>query len=119
MLLQVVHEDIDVSQEPFLEQERTAHLEVTPTAPAGTTIKFNRYIYIFFNFMYTIVYLINKCFALVAVDADHCMRPPSRKRMWRYQLDRTLEETGREESEGVDTDVRILDLLQKKKPIKK
>ena len=47
MLLHVVHEDIDVSQEPFLEEERTAHLEVTPTAPAGTTIKFNRYIYIF------------------------------------------------------------------------
>ena len=47
MLLQVVHEDIDVSQEPFLEEERISHLEVTPTAPAGTTIKFNRYIYIF------------------------------------------------------------------------
>ena len=41
MLLQVVHEDIDVSQEPFLEEECTAHLEVTPTAPAGTTIMFN------------------------------------------------------------------------------
>ncbi len=52
MLLQVVHEDIDVSQEPFLEQERTAHLEVTPTAPAGTTIKFNRYIYIFQLYVY-------------------------------------------------------------------
>ena len=47
MLLQVVHEDIDVSQEPFLEEEHTAHLEVTPTTPACTTVKFNRYIYIF------------------------------------------------------------------------
>ena len=69
--------------------------------------------------MYTIVYLINKWFSLIVVDADHCMRPPSRKRIWRSQLDRTLEEIGREESEGVGTDVRIVDLLQKKKPRKK
>ena len=45
MLLQVVHEDIDVSQEPFLEEERTSHLDVTPTAPTCTTIKFNQYIF--------------------------------------------------------------------------
>ena len=52
MLLQVVHEDIDVSQDPFLEEERTAHLEVTPTTPVGTTIKFNRYIYFFQLYVY-------------------------------------------------------------------
>jgi hypothetical protein len=69
--------------------------------------------------MYTIVYLINKWFALIVVDVDPCMRLPARRRIWRSELDRTLEETGREESEGVDTDVRIVDLLQKKKPRKK
>jgi hypothetical protein len=69
--------------------------------------------------MYTIVYLINKWFALIVVDADPCMRLPARRCIWRSELDRTLEETGREESEGVDTDVRIVDLLKKKKPRKK
>ena len=69
--------------------------------------------------MYTIVYLINKWFALILVDANPCMRLPIRRHIWRSELDRTLEETGREESEGVNTDVRIADLLKKKKPRKK
>ena len=69
--------------------------------------------------MYTIVYLINIWFSLIVVDADPCMRPPTRRCIWRSKLNQTLEETGREESEGVDTDVRIADLLKKKKPRKK
>ena len=76
--------------------------------------------------MHTIVYLINKWFYLInkwfsltVVDADHCMRMPTRRHIWHSELDRTQEETGQEESEGVDTNVRITDLLKKKKPRKK
>ena len=69
--------------------------------------------------MYTIVYLINKWFSLIVVDANPCMRSPTRRCIWRSELDRTLEETGQEESEGVNIDVRIANLLKKKKPRKK